>query len=309
MSVKSEGKLFYAEIPKGYTFKVTIDSLVTIMNRGTFIANKDGIFFRQADEAEHILYDANFPRKNLPGYACKKEIFFNLNLSHFHKLMKNVKKKDSIVMYIDMNEQEKLSLVIKPSDSKTNPSDSRTENIFVVIKQLQIQPPIMDLPDIMPDGAQVYTYPKVIKSSEVQKMKKMTSVGKIIKVEMQGSNYISFEADRGELYGSRFEYGQKLDEQDIKHRDDIDKSELFLYNAQFNVSSFVLLTKLPGLCSQMQFYAPTVPHYPIKIGMDALGLGTINVYVKDIDQINCEQKQKEHEITTVSATNNPILSY
>jgi len=308
MAVKSEGKLFYAEIPKGYTFKVTIDSLVTIMNRGTFVVNKEGIFFRQSDEAEHVLYDASFLRKNLPGYKCKKEIYFNLNLSHFHKLMKNVKKKDSIVMYIDMKEQEKLSLVIKPSDSKLNPSDSRTEDIFIVIKQLQVEPPIMDLPDVTPDGIDVYKYPKVIKSSEVQKMKKMTSVGKIIKVEMQGSRYISFDADRGELYGSRFKYGQLLDEDEAKEYEE-DSSETAIYKAQFNVSSFVLLTKLPGLCAQMQFYAPTVPHYPIKIGMEASGLGAINVYVKDVEQINREQQQKERTIAADSAADNSILSY
>jgi len=288
-----KGKIFYAEFPKGYSFKVAIDGKCVLLQRGTFVVTTEGMMFRQADEAGHVLIDGAYQRKNLPEYKCPKDIYFNLNLNHFHRMLKNIKKKDYITMYIEEAQPERLFLVVRQTDTKANPSELRTEKIFIVIKMLQLPPEIMDLPDFINDEdgnvISVYKYPKVIKSTEIQKMKKMINVAKIINVKMQGSHYISFDADKGELFGTEFEYGL------FDESTDADEFENMIYEAKFGVQSFTLLTKLPGMCSHMQFYIPTVPHYPLKVSMDGIGLGPFNIYIKNAEQIDLEQKQKEAE--------------
>jgi hypothetical protein len=79
-----------------------------------------------------------------------------------------------------------------------------------------------------------------------------------------------------------------------------------LYEASFYASILNLLVKLPGLCTQMQFYSPTIPHFPLKIKMNAgqsgTTLGEIEVYIKDIPQITYEESiRQENETVAVTA--------
>lgn len=297
MTISTRGKLFYAEATKGYTLKVMVDSLAVSMSRTTFRMTKEGFFHRNTDENKHILTDINFPMKNFKRYICQKNIQFTLNIGHLQKLMRNVKKKDSVVLYITKKDTEKLFLAISPSNP-SNDHNTRMETVFISIQCLEKQEIIHDLPEIYEseDGeVEVYDQPKVVEATDFQKMKKMTSVGKIVKVEMQGSNYISFYGDNGELYGSKLEFGEiEYDESEEENSNDSGDGEIKnWYEAEFYMSIFSYLMKLPGLCTQMQFYAPKVDRFPLKIEMQAGNLGNIMVYVKDSQQISFEETQKE----------------
>ena len=62
-----------------------------------------------------------------------------------------------------------------------------------------------------------------------------------------------------------------------------------IYTAEFNSSLFNHLVKLPGLCNQMQFYAPTEDLFPLRIRMEAGLLGTVDVYIKDIKTLEYDE--------------------
>jgi len=71
-----------------------------------------------------------------------------------------------------------------------------------------------------------------------------------------------------------------------------------IFRAEYYSTSLNKLVKLPGLCAQMQFYAPQIPQYPLMIEMTAVqggnSLGKVRVYIKDIKQIIYEASlQKE----------------
>jgi hypothetical protein len=72
-----------------------------------------------------------------------------------------------------------------------------------------------------------------------------------------------------------------------------------LFEAQYYSSILTKLVKLPGLCTQMQFYAPAVPRFPLRIevnaGQGGFTLGTIQVFVKDINQITYEESLRSEE--------------
>ncbi len=294
-----KGKKFYAEATKGYTLKILIDSLFIVMKRTTFTINNKGFYHCQADEAEHILFDVAFPRENFLDFYCKKEMSFSLNMNHLHKMVKNVKKKDTIIMHILSKDPSRLHITIKPAEQHKG-SNFVCEKVFVPIKEVDVcnngfieekcQHPITK------ESVNAYDDPKVIKSADFQKMKKITTIGKTVFIKMQKSNYVSFAIDNGDLYGTDFEYGEIVD-----YEDDEDDDEFLIkniYDATFPVKSFTLLMKLPGLCKQMQFYAPSVKDYPLKVGLIANDLGNITIHIKDTNTISREQSQKEQDIAT-----------
>ena len=63
-----------------------------------------------------------------------------------------------------------------------------------------------------------------------------------------------------------------------------------VYEAEFNSSLFNHLVKLPGLCNQMQFYAPTEDLFPLRIRMEAGLLGTVEVYIKDVKTLEYDEE-------------------
>lgn len=304
MAASSNPHLFLAETMRGYTFKVTIDSLANAMPRTKFQITKEGLFCRASDEAETILYDINFPRDHFRSYRCsnKSGILFSVNLKHLQKMVRNVKKKDSIVIFIEKNMPDRLYVAIKPSGTSSGQS-SRVETLFVTINLVSDDELMLALPEVYvnEEGEEmnVYTHPKTIESSDFQKMKKMTTLGKLVKVSMQRGNYISFCSDNGQLYGSHLEFGEIVKELELSddedEKEDEKESLMELYEAEFHMSIFSLLMKLPGLCKLMNFYAPRVPRYPLKIQMNAENLGKITIYIKDALQIAYEQNEKERK--------------
>jgi Proliferating cell nuclear antigen, N-terminal domain len=68
------------------------------------------------------------------------------------------------------------------------------------------------------------------------------------------------------------------------------------FKQQYHSTMISKLVKIPGLCAQMQFYAPEIPAYPLRIeanaGQGSIMLGTIQVFIKDIGQIKYEESVK-----------------
>lgn len=301
-SFKKSDNIFYAEAVKGYTFKVTIDSLAIAMQRTIFNVTGNGFFCRAADEAEQILYDIDFPRENFRPYICSQNMSFSLNLKHLQKMVRNVKKKDSIVIFIEKTMPDRLYVAIKPS-SLNSGHNSRVETLFVTISRIETEDFGLGLPEIYVNEKgkeiNVYGYPKTIDASDFQKMKKMTTLGKLVKIRMQTENYISFCSDNGKLYGSHLEFGEINSDYQIEDDDSDENHEegeiKGIYEAEFHMSIFSLLMKLPGLCKLMNFYAPRVQRYPLKIQMNAENLGKITIYIKDALQIAYEQTERERK--------------
>nr|QBK86650.1 MAG: proliferating cell nuclear antigen [Marseillevirus LCMAC102] len=303
MANTTNDKVFYAEASKGYTFKVMIDSLAVAMPRTSFRIEKKGFYHRATDQSSHILFDVNFARENFRPYVCHEEIVFSLNLKHLQKMVRNVKKKDSIILFINTKDPDKLGLAIRPSGS-TSGHNSRLETVFITITRNNQPERLLALPETFTnengDDVKVYGHAMVIDATDFQKIKKMTTVGKTVSVEMQKGNYISFYSDNGQLYSSKLEFGeiQENPESESEEEEDSENEIKGWYAADFHMSIFILLMKLPGLCSQMQFYSPKVERYPLKIKMHAGNLGSITVYIKDTTQIAFEDTQRRQCQTT-----------
>jgi hypothetical protein len=329
-------KIFYAEVTKGHPIKVLIDVLAGALSRSCLQLTKKGIFLRDCNTNNSILFDIELARENFKVFRCAETIIASVNLKHLQRLVKNVKKKDSLILFIVASKPDKIGLIIRPEGGKKS---SRLETNYITIQRQTVHDPIN-----LPEGG--YKYPMVIEASDFQKIKKMAGVGKIISVKMQKNNYLSFYCDAGDIYSSELSFGElveggdddegpiqsddeqseeeeSVEEEDVSETERVEESEeeaesdgdeisdtdrgevdtsnyTGVYEAEFYTSMFNMLVKLPGLCCQMQFYAPMIRQYPLRIKMTAGTLGHIQVYMKDVQQIvyedSCRREQEEQPI-------------
>ena len=282
-------RTFIAEAAKGYILKVLIDALAQPLPRTYMSLDKEGISICQPESGETTLFDISIPREDFRKYKCKAPKTISFNTKHMQKLLRNVKKKDSITLFIDNKNVGKIGITIRPESSRKT---IRFETNYIVYQE---EPDYT--PCDLPDGG--YKDPVVIDSSDFQKIKRLTTVGKIINVVMQDDNYLSFKCGTSDVYSSELGFGELKDDDDCS--DDEDSSGNTIYESQFYSSVLNLLVKLPGLGTQMQIYRPLIDHYPLRIkvkgGQSGTSFGKYEVYCKDIPQITFEESlRSEAEI-------------
>lgn len=289
-------KDFFAETPKGFLIKGLVDVLTPPLTRVSFKIDKEGIHVRQKDKANMILFDVDLKRGNFRLYRCNKPVKISVNLKQVQKRLKNIKKKESISIYIDPAKKGILTFIVRPEGARKT---ARFERINVTFEEENFDD--IDLPPL--DG---YQYPMVIDAPDFQRIKKLTTENKMITTTMQKNNYLCFgggKADSddivfGELLNEPEEY-----EEDDKKDDAKDGVYKGIYTAQFYSSILSYLIKFPCLCTQMQIFAPSIDHYPIRIAINLtqgnITLGTAQAFVKDVQQIQYEESLRRQQEAVV----------
>ena len=291
--------IFYGEVVKGYIIKTLVDVLVGSFNRTPFSITENGIYIRDCDKNRSILFNIELHREKFIKYKCVRDIFFSANVKHIQRLIRNLKKKDSLILGIRKETPDILCIMICPA-RKTENTNYRSETADIRI-QIESNPSLVDIPN-----SEVYKFPYVIDASEFQKVKRISSVAKVIKVVIQGDSYLGFICDK-EIYSTALHFGdppslEKNDEEDSSEEEEEDSetdsheedtvttTSSPIYTAEFNSSLFNHLVKLPGLCTQMQFYAPTEDLFPLRIRMEAGLLGIVDVYIKDTKTLQYDEE-------------------
>jgi len=325
LKMENSGMIFYGEASKGFIVKVMIDTLCGSLQRGNFSIDKTGVRLRQSDPGCTILYDIDLPRKNFKGFKCQRPMVISVNLKHMQGLLRNVKKKDSIAMFIDKNHPEKFFITIRPEGNRRNTRFETNSIVYQEEKDFVFQD--------LPEGH--YGFPMVIEAADFQKIKRLTTIGKMINVIIQKDNYLSFKCDAGVIYDSNLGFGEL--QTSTNERCECEEgtepedcyccceicneylcdcyceceicneylcncscgSEDKVFAAQYYSHMLTKLVKLPGLCTQMQFYAPNIHRFPLKIevnaGQGGFTFGTIRVFIKDVEQISQEESMKNED--------------
>ena len=289
--------IFYGEVVKGYIIKTLVDVLVGSFNRTTFSVTENGIYIRDCDKNRSILFNIELHREKFIKYKCDQDIFFSANVKHIQRLIRNLKKKDSLILGIRKETPDILCIMICPA-RKTENTNYRSETADIRI-QVESNPSLVDIPN-----SEVYKFPYVIDASEFQKVKRISSVAKVIKVVIQGDSYLGFICDK-EIYSTALHFGdppsleEKEGDEEVNSEEEDSETDSHeeestpsfpIYTAEFNSSLFNHLVKLPGLCTQMQFYAPTEDLFPLRIRMEAGLLGVVDVYIKDTKTLEYDEE-------------------
>ena len=254
--------LFKCKTGEAYHIKVLAELLTNNLKHGCFNVNEEGISLRMSDQPRKTLVDLDLQSENFSRYKFKNDtgLCLGLNLNHFHKMLKSIKKKDSLELFIPTDSPNELGI-------KTIPK----ENTRMTTSGIKIQK-IQNLESDIPIG---YGKPVVIPSPDFQKMcKELSSIGSTdIRIEACEC-YIDFIADADDILKRRVRLGENDDFDDSD--DDEEKTK---YSSLFSTDQFTRITKIAGLSSTMQIF-PGKDNLPLMFRSSVGSLGKISVYIK-----------------------------
>lgn len=266
---------FKAKTGEAYHIKILAELLTNNLKTGCFEVNEEGIFLKMMDHHRKTLIDLDLRSENFSLYKfkLKENLFLGLNLNHFHKMLRSIKKKDKLELYIDDAEPKDLAIKAIPKEN--------TRITTSCVKILNVQHIDIDIP-----GG--YGKPIIVLSSEFQKMiKDMFSIGKVIQVASKNFK-IKFTCDAGDILKRSVEFGEDDDDSDD---DEEDKDNCEEYRQTFATEQLVQITKIAGLGSTIQIFPS--PGLPLLFRSSVGSLGKISIYIKSNEQIKQEQIELE----------------
>lgn len=261
--------LFYCKTTEGYIIKILSELLQNNIKNGCFIVNEKGLFFRMTDSNRRILIDLELSADKFNNFkynSKNKQISVGLNLSHFYKMLKNIKKKDNLVLFIE-DEKEELGIRVIPKEK------NRVTTSFVKVQNLQSLD--IDLPS-------QYEKPVNIPSNEYIKMiKDLNNMGGNHITISSGVGYLKFNCDTSGIYSREIVFGESDDKMDITCIQEFDTEQLHR------------ISKISGLSTMIQLYQKN--GLPLLFSSNIGNLGKIYIYTKDKKQIQEEDLGIESE--------------
>lgn len=253
--------IFTAKTNDAYYFKILIELLSNNIKTGHFKINEDFISLCSMDTNRKVLIKLRLLAENFTLYKYKgKERYLGINLSHLHKMLRSIKKKDSLQLFIDSSNSNKLGIKVFPKDN------NRVSTSFITIQTVQ------ELEIDLPIG---YSKPVIISSSEFSKMlKDLNNIGAETYIDVKNF-YVKFSCKTDGIFERIVEFGE-IDNED-------DKEEIFnIYSQKFTTEQLCKITKISGLSNQLKLYVGK----PIMFKSNVGNLGEIMIFIKSIEEID-----------------------
>lgn len=244
---------------EAYTIKVLIDCLnKCIDSSASFIFTKDKITLYGMDKEEHLYTYLCLESKNFVNYVCnEKQINVGISINHLYKMIKSVKRKDSISIFILDEAPDELVFVVERDQNQT-------ETKF---KILNIRPLEINLPT-----EEDYNEPILCSSKEFQNMAKSIDISKEIQVMVKYHQIQFLAKGLEETYSRQVIFGER------------DEDNLHSYKQAFSREYISKLTKLEGLDSDVRISCKD--ELPLKLELRVGKLGTLFIYIESIEQGN-----------------------
>jgi proliferating cell nuclear antigen PCNA len=262
---------FKCKTGEAYQIKILAELLTNNLKHGCFDVTDDGITLRMFDQPRRTLVDMCLQAENFSLYKFKSEEKFclGLNLNHFHKMLKSIKKKDSLQLFISSDVPNELGI-------KTIPK----ENTRVTTSGIKIQ----NIQNVDADVPLGYGKPVIVPSPDFQKMcKELSSIGSTnIRVKSKGF-HIDFIADADGILKRKVRLGES-DDSDDEEAGDVNINS---YDATFTTDQFTRINKIAGLGSTMQIF-PGTNELPLLFRSSVGSLGKISVYIKSKELLDKE---------------------
>jgi len=253
--------LFYCKTTEGYIIKILAELLQNNIKNGCFIVNESGILFRMTDSNRRVLIDMSLDANNFSQFKFKgKSLSIGLNLSHFYKMLKNIKKKDSLALFIEFDKEDDLGIRVIPKEK------NRVTTSFVKIQNLQSLD--IDIPS-------EYGKPVNIPSNEYIKMiKDLNNMGGNSITISSCVGFLKFNCNSNDIYSREIIFGEIEEKMDITCVQDFDTEQL------------CRISKISGLSTLIQVYQ--TEGFPLFFNSNIGNLGKISIYIKDKKQIHEE---------------------
>lgn len=259
--------VFKCKTMDAYTIKMLFELLHNNIKTGCFEIYRDKILLCMTDSNRRTLIDIKIFAKEFNLFILKPEMLrIGINVHHVYKMLRSVKKKDSMIMFIKESNPTDLGIQIIPKDH------TRLTTSYVRIQNLQ------NLEIAVPDS---YKESVLVSSCEFAKMcKDMLQMSNTIRIS-QSKYTIKFMCNLGSVYSREVILGETM----------LEGNEEVIFDDDFDVEQMLRIIKISSLSSTMNIYSsPNLPlHIQTKIG----SIGVINLYLKSKTQIDTDETSNE----------------
>jgi len=273
-------KIFKCKTREGYIIKGLGELLTNNLKVGCFEIKNNGIFLRMFDYHRNTLVDLSLLAENFSIYNFNYEtpFFMGLNLNHFNKMLKSIKKKDWLELYIKSDNLTELSI-------KTIPK----ENTRITISGIKIQ----SIQNINIDIPENYRKPIIVQSSEFQKMcKDLNSIGSTNITVISYNYQITFIANADGILKREVVFGESGDS-DVDSAEEKKNSDEEIYKATFSTDKLIKLLKIASLSSTLQIFTAN-KNLPLLLRTNIGTLGKLAIFIKSNEIINQELKNYDN---------------
>ena len=269
--------IFKAKTREGYAFKVLAELLQNNIKTACFEVDNKGIRLRMMDHHRTILIDLELESDSFSVYKYKStdKLFIGVNLTHLHKMLKSIKKRDSIQLFIDDTSPTDLGIKVIPKEN------NRITTSFIKIQNIQ------NLDIDLPEG---YGKPVIVPSGEFQKMcKGLTHISNLTHITSKGF-LIRFSSDAVGVMKRFTEFGETEDSDSDSEDKDAETPD---YEEDFDTEQLTRITKLAGMGGTIQIYPKN--DNPLLFRSTIGNLGKISIYLKSKNIQEVESKAVESE--------------
>lgn len=264
--------LFRAKILSGFNLKVISELLSNFLKFSPFRIDSNGISLCAADQNREILIDLHWPKENLASLKCPNMLYFIVNSTHFYRLLKTIKKKDSVTLFISEDMPMKLGICVEQNDENS-------DKVTTYINITYMQPEDIDLPTGYDEED-----PIIETSKRFQRLKLLHNVGNEMKISISGKLAKCFVNGKN-LYSREVTLGNEEEEDD-------NQSE-HTYSQTFSTPYLTHLTKCAQQSGNIQIFHHE--ELPLKIKLKTANLGDLTVFIKSKELQEMEQEDNEVE--------------
>ena len=266
--------IFKARTKEAFVIKVIGELLSSHVKFAPFQINKNGIFLTQVDQAKpQQLFQLSLFKENFSTFKLNGEpLSFIVNAIHFYRMLKAIKKKDTITMFITHENPSELGISVEPS------GETITISTFIRITPTQPE-------EISPPTG--YDNPIIATAKEFSTLKNLYNLSRNILVSASNGT-IRFKCDNNALYKRQVILGNK--EPGENEEEETSQEEEFVQN--FTNQYITGLTKCASQSGNVQIFLADDSR-PLKIKMKAGNLGDLIIYIKSKEMIEMEREEEQ----------------
>lgn len=262
--------IFRCKTHDAYIIKNLIELLQNNIKIGCFDITSSGIHLRMMDSNRRLLIDVRLDGSKFYHFyynpKLKQEVLhIGINLNHLYKLLKSIKKKDSIHLFITEEDPTNLGIQIISKDK----SPPITTASFIKIQSIQ------NLEVHLPDEYQHTIFISTIGFSKM--CKDMITISNTMSVNVF-QHFVKFFSNIGNIYSREVILGDT----DEDNKQSVEDSSP-LYMEEFDTEIYLRIAKLCGLSQNMHIMYNK--DLPLKLLSPIGNLGHIMIFIKNRSQI------------------------
>jgi len=245
--------------------KVLVEALKEILNDANLIIDDTGIKLIAMDSTHTVLIHMKLEADKFEYFYCKERIIAGINMLNLFKLIKTMSNSDTLTIFINKNDINKLGI-------KINNHEKNTQTIYKLN--------LLDIPeeDITIPPAEFETE-LTLPSSDFQKLiRDMINIGENTEIKSIGST-LTFNCD-GDFANQSTLLGETQNGLQFKQN----TSPEYLVQGVFSLKYLILFTKCTNLCNQIQLYIKN--DYPLIIQYTIASLGIIKLCLAPNTDLN-----------------------